>query len=54
MFSLVINFYAKDMNLKQFKYWLRINRFHPKQFGTGERRNPIRLRYKQNNSKRHE
>ena len=31
------------MNLKQFKYWLRINGFLPDQFGTGTKRNPIKL-----------
>lgn len=25
------------MNLKQFKYWLRINGFRPEQFGTGRK-----------------
>lgn len=32
------------MNLKQFKYWLRINGFRPEQFGTGTKWNPIRLK----------
>lgn len=31
------------MNLKQFKYWLRINGFRPEQFGTGTKWNPIKL-----------
>lgn len=32
--------------LKQFKYWFRINGFRPEQFGTGEKRNPIKLKFK--------
>lgn len=36
------------MNLKQFKYWLRINGFLPDQFGTGTKRNPIKLTTKKN------
>ena len=31
------------MNLKQFKYWLRINGFRPELFGTGTKWNPIKL-----------
>jgi|GEM_PF-2891269 hypothetical protein len=31
------------MDKQQFKYWLRINGFRPKQFGTGTKWNPIRL-----------
>ncbi len=33
-------------DLKQFKYWLRINGFRPEQFGTGEKWNPIRIKSK--------
>lgn len=34
------------MTLKQFKYWLRIKGFRPEWFGTGEKRNPIKLKSK--------
>nr|DAU60047.1 MAG TPA: hypothetical protein [Caudoviricetes sp.] len=30
-------------DLKTFRYWLRIKGFHPKQFGTGTKWNPIKL-----------
>lgn len=31
-------------DLKQFRYWLRINSFRPEQFGTGTKWNPIRFK----------
>lgn len=33
-------------DLKQFKYWLRIKGFRLGRFGTGEKRNPIRIKFK--------
>lgn len=35
-------------DLKTFRYWLRIKGFHPKQFGTGTKWNPIRLKSQKN------
>lgn len=34
----------KQMNIKQFIYWLRTHGFRPEQFGTGSKKNPIRLK----------
>lgn len=43
----------KQMNIKQFIYWLRIHGFRPEQFGAGSKKNPIRLKeykcYDENN-----
>ena len=36
------------MDLKQFRYWLRIKGVHPKRFGTGTKWNPIKLTTKKN------
>lgn len=33
-----------SIDIKQFKYWLRINGFHLEQFGGGEKWNPIRFK----------
>ncbi len=30
------------MNIKAFKYWLRINGFRGNEFGSGEKYNPLR------------
>jgi len=30
------------MKLETFKYWIRLNKYPPRFFGTGTKRNPIR------------